>query len=107
MNSHDRPLAIYPFTNDASTREFLIERVMSGGVGVNDAMLQFGQPDMPFGGVGPSGMGHYQSKEGFDTFSKLRPVFRQGPMSPIQMMFLPPYGARTRWLMNLLIRLKS
>jgi len=107
VNSHDRPLAIYPFTNDASTREFLIERVMSGGVGVNDAMLQFGQPDMPFGGVGPSGMGHYQSKEGFDTFSKLRPVFRQGPMSPIQMMFLPPYGARTRWLMNLLIRLKS
>ena len=54
---------------------------MSGGVAVNEAILHVAQHDLPFGGVGASGMGHYHGREGFDTFSKLRPVFEQGPLS--------------------------
>jgi coniferyl-aldehyde dehydrogenase len=106
LNAHERPLAIYSFTKDAGLREFYIARTMSGGVGVNEAMLQIGQSDLPFGGVGPSGLGHYQSREGFNTFSKLRPVFQQGPLSPIQMFFQPPYNARTKWLVNMMLWLK-
>ncbi|XUJ37252.1 aldehyde dehydrogenase family protein [Bradyrhizobium japonicum] len=81
INSHDRPLAIYPFTHNAELRDFYISRVMSGGVSVNEALLHVGQHDLPFGGVGASGMGHYHAREGFNTFSKLRPVFYQGPLA--------------------------
>jgi len=80
---------------------------MSGGVSVNEGLLHVAQHDLPFGGVGPSGMGHYHGREGFDTFSKLRPVFRQGPFSAIQMLFQPPYTRRALKLLNLLIRWKT
>ena len=107
INSQDRPLALYPFTNDKSLQDFYISRVMSGGVSVNDALLHVAQHDLPFGGVGPSGMGHYHGREGFNTFSKLRPVFYQGPFSAIQMLFQPPYANRAVKLMNLLIKFKT
>ncbi len=107
INAGDRPLAIYPFTNDRALQQFYISRVMSGGVSVNEALLHVGQHDLPFGGVGASGMGHYHGREGFETFSKLRPVFYQGPFSAIQMLFQPPYAGRARRMLNLLIKLKT
>ena len=107
INAHDRPLAIYPFTHDKALQNFYISRVMSGGVSVNEALLHVAQHDLPFGGVGPSGMGHYHSREGFNTFSKLRPVFYQGRFSAIQMLFQPPYAGWPLRLMNLLIRFKG
>ena len=78
VNADERPLAFYPFTNDKRLAERYITRIISGSVGVNEAILQVGQHDLPFGGVGASGMGHYHGYEGFLTFSKLRPVFQQG-----------------------------
>jgi coniferyl-aldehyde dehydrogenase len=107
INARDRPLAIYPFTHDRALQEMYINRVMSGGVSVNEGLLHVGQHDLPFGGVGGSGMGHYHGYEGFVTFSKLRPVFYQAPFSVIQMMFQPPYGERATKIMNLLIKLKG
>ena len=107
INAHDRPLAIYPFTNNKDLQKFYISRVMSGGVSVNDALLHVAQHDLPFGGVGPSGMGHYHSREGFNTFSKLRPVFYQGPFSAVQMFFQPPYAKRALKLLNYIIRFKA
>lgn len=105
VNSHERPLAFYPFTNDKRLAEQYITRIISGSVGVNEAILQVGQHDLPFGGVGASGMGHYHGYEGFLTFSKLRPVFQQGRFSSIQLTLLPPYGARARralqWMFSL------
>ena len=103
----DRPLAIYPFTNDRELRDYYISRVMSGGVSVNEALLHVAQHDLPFGGVGGSGMGHYHAYEGFATFSKLRPVFYQGPFSAIQMLFQPPYAGRASKFLNLMIRFKT
>ncbi len=107
INSHDRPLALYPFTHDRQLQDFYISNVMSGGVGVNEALLHVAQHDLPFGGVGPSGMGHYHSREGFNSFSKLRPVFYQGPFSAIQMFFQPPYAHRASKLLNWLIKFKG
>ena len=107
INSHDRPLAIYPFTNDRALQDLYITRVMSGGVSVNEGILHVAQHDIPFGGVGASGMGHYHGYEGFVTFSKMRPVFYQAPFSSIQMLFQPPYGTRAKKIMNLLIKLKG
>ena len=96
VNSHDRPLSFYPFTNDKRLADLYITRIISGSVGVNEALLQVGQHDLPFGGVGASGMGHYHGYEGFLTFSKLRPVFYQGRLSSIQIALQPPYGKRAR-----------
>lgn len=91
INAGPRPLAIYPFSNQAATVQLLIDTVMSGGVSVNDALFHVGQHDLPFGGVGESGMGHYHGVEGFHTFSKLRPVFYQARFSPLTLL-RPPYG---------------
>ncbi|HEX9719562.1 MAG TPA: coniferyl aldehyde dehydrogenase [Ramlibacter sp.] len=91
INAGPRPLALYPFSNSRSTVENLLERVMSGGVSVNDGLFHVGQHDLPFGGVGDSGMGHYHGEEGFHTFSKLRPVFYQARFSTLKYL-MPPYG---------------
>lgn len=107
INARDRPLAIYPFTNDAGLRDFYISHVMSGGVSVNEALLHVGQHDLPFGGVGASGMGHYHAREGFNTFSKLRPVFYQGPFSAIQKLFLPPYDGRPMKLLQMMLKMRT
>ena len=90
INSGARPLAIYPFSNDSQTIQTLLERVMSGGVSVNDGLFHVAQHDLPFGGVGESGMGHYHGFEGFVTFSKMRPVFYQASFSALRFMW-PPY----------------
>jgi coniferyl-aldehyde dehydrogenase len=91
VNAGPRPLAIYPFSHDAAQVQRLLDRVMSGGVSVNDALFHVGQHDLPFGGVGDSGMGHYHGVEGFQTFSKLRPVFYQARFSTLKFL-MPPYG---------------
>jgi coniferyl-aldehyde dehydrogenase len=91
INAAARPLAFYPFSHDRARLDNLLARVMSGGVSVNDALFHVGQHDLPFGGVGPSGMGHYHGKEGFETFSKLRPVFHQARFSTLKFL-MPPYG---------------
>ncbi|GAB7543357.1 hypothetical protein CS8_030290 [Cupriavidus sp. 8B] len=91
VNAGPRPLALYPFSNDARTVRMLLEHVLSGGVSVNDALFHVGQHDLPFGGVGESGMGHYHGREGFETFSKMRPVFYQASFSTLKFL-MPPYG---------------
>ena len=91
INAGPRPLALYPFSNDKQVIERLLEHVMSGGVSVNDALFHVGQHDLPFGGVGDSGMGHYHGYEGFVTFSKMRPVFYQASFSAVRFLW-PPYG---------------
>jgi coniferyl-aldehyde dehydrogenase len=103
INDRPRPLAIYPFSNDRDKIQTLLDRVMSGGVSVNDALFHVGQADLPFGGVGDSGMGHYHGYEGFTTFSKLRPVFYQAPFSAIKFLW-PPYGKFATKYLNFLTR---
>jgi coniferyl-aldehyde dehydrogenase len=91
INQGPRPLAIYPFSNKQQNIQTLLDRVMSGGVSVNDGLFHVGQHDLPFGGVGDSGMGHYHGHEGFVTFSKMRPVFYQASWSAVKFLW-PPYG---------------
>lgn len=104
INRHDRPLALYPFTRERALRDYYIRHVMSGGVSVNNCLLHVGQHDLPFGGVGASGMGHYHGYEGFVTFSKLRPVYHQGPIDALRML-VPPYTRRSRKILDLLLKM--
>jgi len=103
INSRPRPLAFYPFTHDGKKRDYLLNHVISGGVSVNDTLLHVAQTDMPFGGVGASGMGHYHGYEGFLTFSKLRPVFYQARWSAASLL-APPYGKTFDRIMNFLMK---
>jgi coniferyl-aldehyde dehydrogenase len=103
INAGPRPLAVYPFSDRRDRIERVIERVMSGGVTVNDALMHVGQEELPFGGVGESGMGHYHGQEGFNTFSKLRPVFTQARWSSLALM-MPPYGRMADRVLRFLLR---
>jgi coniferyl-aldehyde dehydrogenase len=105
VNGKDRPLGFYVFTNDKATEEKLLYSTISGGVSINNCMLHVAQHDMPFGGIGASGMGHYHGYEGFLEFSKLRPVFTNPRLSLLH-LFYPPYTARHRRLLDLLIKFK-
>jgi coniferyl-aldehyde dehydrogenase len=103
INARPRPLAFYPFSRQRARIRYLLEQVMSGGVSVNDALWHVGQHDLPFGGVGASGMGQYHGVEGFLSFSKLRPVFYQAPVSGMRLLW-PPFGALTERLLDFLTR---
>lgn len=102
----DRPLAFYPFSNDKTLVDHYLKNVLSGGVSVNDALFHVGQHDLPFGGIGGSGMGHYHGYEGFLTFSKMRPVFYQASFSSLKFL-MPPYGKLATRTLNFIAKFKS
>lgn len=107
VNSRPRPLALYLFTKQAASRTQVLERTTSGGVSLDDTLLHYLQDDLPFGGVGPSGMGSYHGQEGFDTFSHNKPMFRQlglGGRTGAQLLY-PPYGPVTSLLIRLMRRI--
>ena len=95
INDHPRPLAAYYFGDDAAESEQLLERTHSGGVTINDVIFHVSMHDLPFGGVGPSGMGKYHGHDGFLEFSHMKAIFRQTP-SEVTAMFRPPYGEAFR-----------
>lgn len=93
INSQPRPLALYYFDFDEARADYVLTHTHSGGVGINDTVSQVIVDDMPFGGVGPSGMGHYHGKEGFLTFSKAKGTFRKGKFNGAKLLF-PPWNRR-------------
>ncbi|MBN1533352.1 MAG: coniferyl aldehyde dehydrogenase [Spirochaetes bacterium] len=105
INRHERPLALYIYSNSRKFQRTILQNTLSGGVTINDSAMHVAQHDIPFGGIGNSGMGQYHAYEGFLEMSKLRPVFRQSSMA---ISVAPPYGTafdriyglvkRIRWL---------
>jgi coniferyl-aldehyde dehydrogenase len=94
INDNPRPLAAYFFGKDKAEEHRFLTGTTSGGVSVNDVMFHMLQKDIPFGGIGPSGMGAYHGIEGFKTFSHAKSVYRQPNRIPFAKMagFMPPYG---------------
>lgn len=103
INDHPRPLALYAFEDDPARRDRVLRETISGGVTLNDVILHIAQDDLPFGGVGPSGMGHYHGRAGFDTFSKAKGVFRQTRWNTLPLL-RPPYGKMVERLLRLMLR---
>ena len=89
----DRPLALYAFSNDSDTVERVMASTLAGGITVNDTLLHFAVQGLPFGGVGPSGMGQYHGRYGFDTFTKPLPVVWQRRWNASDLL-KPPYRGR-------------
>ena len=95
INEHDRPLGLYYFGDDANERDMVMNNTTSGGVTVNDVIFHVAQEDLPFGGVGPSGMGAYHGRDGFLEFSHKKAIYTQTGNEILAMM-RPPYGEKFR-----------
>lgn len=104
IRARPRPLALYWFDQDSSRTAAMLRSTHAGGVTVNDTLLHMPQDSLPFGGVGPAGMGHYHGRWGFETFSKLKPVFRQSGLNGMS-LFNPPYSGLARKLLGWMQRL--
>ena len=104
VNARERPLALYLFTKDKALQDRVVKNTISGGVCLNDCVLHAAQHDIPFGGVGNSGMGQYHGPEGFHELSKLRPIFRQ-TARPTTPLLYPPYGKVWNMVYRLMIKL--
>ena len=110
VNARPHPLALYYFDTDKRRARDVIFRTAAGGITVNDCLLHAGQAALPFGGVGPSGMGRYHGFDGFqyvappglETFSNKKSVFLQGAWSPLSILH-PPYGRYTRGILRLML----
>ncbi|MFM2044632.1 MAG: coniferyl aldehyde dehydrogenase [Pseudomonadota bacterium] len=103
VNDRPRPLALYLFSHDTAVVERTLARTLSGGVTVNDTLLHCVQEDLPFGGVGESGIGAYHGEAGFRTFSHARGVFAQARLNG-GFLTRPPYGPRVDRLLRFLLR---
>jgi coniferyl-aldehyde dehydrogenase len=105
INARPRALALYYFGEDRSEEAWVLAHTLSGGVTVNDVALHFLAEELPFGGVGASGMGAYHGEHGFRRFSHARAVFRQTRLDVAGLVGLrPPYGARLERSLRFLIR---
>ncbi|UTA49335.1 coniferyl aldehyde dehydrogenase [Simiduia sp. 21SJ11W-1] len=103
INEGDRPLALYYFGFNKAHQQLILNFTHSGGVVFNESMLHVAVDDLPFGGVGASGMGHYHGKEGFITFSKPKAVLYKPKFNGMKMLY-PPYGGLVDKVLGFLIR---
>lgn len=100
VNRRPRPLALYYFGDDPAARKTVLERTHSGGVCFNDAIFHVAIDDMPFGGIGPSGMGAYHGREGFLTFSHAKAVLSRPGFLNTSRVLHPPYGGKLQALVE-------
>jgi coniferyl-aldehyde dehydrogenase len=103
INSRPRPLALYYFGSNASRQRKVLAHTTAGGVTINDTLLHYLQEDLPFGGIGPSGMGAYHGRDGFLTFSHRKSVLRQARFNS-SALIRPPYGKFIERVIALLMR---
>ena len=96
VNDHPRPLGLYYFGEDEKEERRVLDHTTSGGVTINDVIMHVSMEDLPFGGVGPSGMGAYHGIDGFRTFSHKKAIYTQAKAKMVAEMFRAPYGAKTR-----------
>ncbi len=91
INGHERPLGLYYFGKDKTEETFILDNTISGGVTLNDVVFHVSQEDLPFGGIGPSGMGHYHGLEGFRRFSHAKGIYKQSPVDAVVKLTRPPF----------------
>ena len=106
INARPHPLALYYFDQNSSRIKKVLEQTVSGGVTINDCIFHLPQHGLPFGGVGPSGMGAYHGFDGFATFSKKKGVLLQNTMvgSILSRAFKPPYSSRSDRMIAFLLK---
>lgn len=103
VNARPRPLALYFFGGDDADRRKVVSRTTSGNLGINNTLMHYAQDDLPFGGVGPSGMGAYHGIEGFRTMSHAKGVYVQGRWNTANLL-RAPFGRLADTMLRLILR---
>ncbi|MDR3423361.1 MAG: coniferyl aldehyde dehydrogenase [Xanthobacteraceae bacterium] len=103
VNAHPRPLALYYFGTDQAKRDKVLRKTVSGGASVNTTLFHFAAENLPFGGIGPSGIGAYHGEFGFQTFSHRKGVFLQSRFNAARFLY-PPFGRITDLMLKFLTR---
>jgi aldehyde dehydrogenase (NAD+) len=103
INNKTPPLSIYIFSNSKINIEKIAKLTKSGGIVINEVMLQFAHPNLPFGGVRESGIGRSHGFAGFKEFSIERSYLKAGKINPLK-LFYPPFNEQKRKLIDLLIK---
>jgi len=106
VNAREKPLSLYVFSRDRSTANRVLRRTSSGSACINTAIVQLAVPDLPFGGVGESGMGAYHGRRGFDTFSHLKSVLEK-PTKPDPPLLYPPYKKLRERLLRRILKARG
>jgi acyl-CoA reductase-like NAD-dependent aldehyde dehydrogenase len=103
VNARPRPLALYLYADDKPTVRRVTRETVAGGMAINEALMQVACEGLPFGGVGASGMGVYHGRDGFVTFSQMKPVFVQSRVNARRLV-APPYGRLFRAIVNAMMK---
>ncbi len=106
VNERPRPLALYLFSASRETERAVLDRTIAGSVCVNHLLYQCAVPALPFGGVGPSGIGAYHGKAGFDTFSHHKAILRRPTRGDLRAMY-PPFSRMTQKVLRMAVRWPS
>lgn len=103
INKHPKSLAAYIFTNDDKLANHFLAKTQSGSAAINDTIMQVASPDLPFGGVGPSGIGRYHGKKSFEAFSNMRSVMQKSNLIDLPVRY-PPYTTFKEKMLRLLMK---
>ncbi len=103
VNRHPRPLALYYFGREGPSRRKVLGLTTSGNVTINNTLLHYAQEDLPFGGVGPSGIGAYHGIEGFQSLSHAKGIFQQGAWN-LSALLRPPFGTIAKLILRVMLR---
>jgi aldehyde dehydrogenase (NAD+) len=104
INQNDKPLALYLFTRNAKLKKKIATNTSSGSLVINDVVVQYGHPNLPFGGVNHSGMGKSHGRYGFMTFSNEKPILKQRIGLTNALVFYPPFNGIQKWIVSFLIK---
>ncbi len=104
VNERPRPLALYLFSHNRKEQDHVMKATHAGGVAINDCLTHIAQDDMPFGGVGDSGIGHYHGKEGFLSLSHAKSVHRKGRINSGKFVYAPHGRLMHKIIYNFIIR---
>ena len=107
INARPRPLGLYYFGEDKTEETMVLQKTISGGVAINDVLAHVSCEELPFGGVGASGMGNYHGRDGYITFSHQKAVYRQTKLDIFKLAgMLPPYGEKCEKQLDKLCKVK-
>lgn len=105
INARPRPLGLYLFSDDKAEQTMVASKTISGGMAINDVLAHASCDDLPFGGIGPSGMGHYHGFDGFQTFSHKKAIYKQTSINLMKLSnMMPPYGEKCQKQLDNLIK---
>jgi len=102
INARPKPLALYVYSHDSAVAQHMVSHTSAGNVGINDGMMFMANPNLPFGGVGNSGMGAYHGQTGFDTFSHLKTVLKRHFIFDVALRYPPFSRSKLQWLKRLM-----